>query len=97
MRRRQDEIKAAVRIGVRKIGYAQIEGDLAAVMVKRLQTIRLAVEFAVKDVNAHEFSAAVVETFNEIDSERNALEPIARFCEESLEKAIAAGELQEGG
>ena len=83
-RSRQDEIKLAVRFAVRKMGG--IQGDLATVVVKRLQEIKHAVEFAVRDVDANEFRTAIVETFREIDSERNALEPIARFCEQSMEK-----------
>jgi hypothetical protein len=35
-------------------------------------------------LNATELRAAIVETFREIDSERNALEPLALFCEHSL-------------
>jgi hypothetical protein len=84
MKSRQYEIKQAVRLGVRKIGRAEIEGDFVGVMVKRLRIITSAVEFVVRDVSATELSEAIVDTFKEIDFERDALEPIARFCEQSL-------------
>jgi hypothetical protein len=38
----------------------------------------------VRDITATELSLAIVETFNEIDSECTALEPIAQFCRERL-------------
>jgi hypothetical protein len=84
MRSRQDEIKLAVRHAVRKICSSEIEGDLATVILKRLQMIKYTVEFVVRDIKASELRTAIVETFKEIDSERNALEPIARFCEQSM-------------
>jgi hypothetical protein len=87
MRSREDEIKQAVRFAVRKISRADIDGDLTEVMVKRLQMIKETVEFVVKDLSATELRTAIVETFEEIESERNSLEPIARFCEQSLERA----------
>jgi hypothetical protein len=84
MRSRQDEIKLAVRHAARKICSTEIEGDFDAVMVKRLQIIKSTVEFVVSDINEGELRTAIVETFKEIDSERNALEPIAQFCEQSM-------------
>ena len=84
MRSRQDEIKLAVRHAARKICSTPIEGDFDAVMVKRLQIIKSTVEFVVSRLNEGELRTAIVETFKEIDSECNALEPIARFCEQSM-------------
>ena len=84
MKSRHDEIKQAVRLGVRKIRSADIEGDLASVLAERLQIIKSAVQSVVKDVTTDEFGVAIIETFNEINSECEALEPIARFFEERL-------------
>ena len=49
-----------------------------------MQIIKSTVEFVVSDINEGELRTAIVETFKEIDSERNALEPIAQFCEQSM-------------
>ena len=84
MKSREDEIKLAVRHALRKVCSTEIDGDLATVILKRLQLIKYTVEFAVRDIKPRELRTAIVETFKEIDSERNALEPIARFCEQSM-------------
>ena len=82
MKTRHDEIKQAVRLGLRQIRAADIEGELATVLAERLKIIKSAVLFVVRDVTPDELSVAIIETFNEIDFDRIALEPIARFCQE---------------
>ena len=67
MKSRHDEIKQAVRLGVRKIRSTDIEGDLATMLIKRFQIIKGAVEFVVRDITPEELSVAIIETFNEID------------------------------
>jgi hypothetical protein len=52
------------------------------VILKRLQLIKYTVEFSVRDLKASELRIGIIETFKEIDFERNALEPIVRFCEQ---------------
>jgi hypothetical protein len=85
MKTRQDDIKQAVRLGARKLRTADIQGDVATVLLERFQIIKSAVEFVTRDITPDELSVAIVETFNEIDHERNALEPLARFCEGKME------------
>jgi hypothetical protein len=84
MKTRHEEIKQAVRLGVRKIRESHIEGDLATVLAQRMRIISSLVEFVVSDVTETSLSVAIIETFNEIDTERNARERIAQFCEERL-------------
>jgi hypothetical protein len=84
MKSREDEIKLAVPHALRKVCSTEIDGDLATVILKRLQLIKYTVEFSVRDLKARELRIGIIETFKEIDSERNALEPIARFCEQSM-------------
>jgi hypothetical protein len=86
MKTREDEIRQAVRLGVRKVRMADIQGDLAMVLAQRMRIISSFVEFVVSDVTQDELSVAIIEIFKEIDTERNALEPIARFCEDRLAK-----------
>jgi hypothetical protein len=84
VRSRQKEIKQAVRLGVRKFRATEVQGDVATVLIERLQIIKAAAEFVVRDVTPEELSAAIIETFGEIDAEWKALEPIARFCADRL-------------
>jgi hypothetical protein len=93
MKTRQDDIKQAVRLGARKIRTADIRGDLATVLLERFQIIKSAVEFVARDVTPEELSVAIIETFNEIDFERSALEPLARFCEGKLESETEQAEI----
>jgi hypothetical protein len=85
LKSRQDDIKQGVRFGIRQIRSTTTDGDdQEAAMVERLRIIKSAVEFVVRDVTAKELSVAIVETFKDLHSECDIIEPIARFCEERL-------------
>jgi hypothetical protein len=85
MDNRYGEVKQGVRLGVRQVRAAEIGGDPSTV-AECLEIIKSAVQFVVKDVSSKELSTAIIETLNEIETERIVLEPLARFCEEKVLK-----------
>jgi hypothetical protein len=87
MDNRYGEIKQGVRLGLRQVRAAEIAGDPSTV-AECLEIIKSAVQFVVKDVSASELSIAIIETLNELDSEHKSLEPLARFCEERIARAV---------
>jgi hypothetical protein len=82
MKSREEEVKLAIRFALRKL-HSTDAGEPDDVLL-RFRVITSTVEFLVGAMKPQELTVAIVETFKEIEAERNALEPIARFCEDSL-------------
>jgi hypothetical protein len=88
MKTRQEDIKQAIRLAVRKIRSTDIAEETADELLRRLKMITSTVEFVVRDIKTNELCVAIIATFKEIDAERNALKPIAELCVRKLEKGL---------